>query len=101
YALSDIIHDYEKIGEKLLKDYNKIAGSGPNEVDCGARTLNEVRKNCIIDLMMNTTSNIVESYLEDIESDAPDNFHFHHLQYNLDDTRKATLIFDILYFNDW
>ncbi|CAG8504934.1 11625_t:CDS:2, partial [Cetraspora pellucida] len=36
-ALSDIIHDYEKIGEKLLKDYNKIAGSGPYEVDCGVR----------------------------------------------------------------
>ncbi|CAG8734277.1 14885_t:CDS:2 [Gigaspora margarita] len=36
-ALSDIIHDYEKIGEKLLKDYNKISGSGPFEVDCGVR----------------------------------------------------------------
>ncbi|CAG8830428.1 35020_t:CDS:2, partial [Gigaspora margarita] len=35
-ALSDIIHDYEKIGEKLLKDY-KIAGLGPYEVDCGVR----------------------------------------------------------------
>ncbi|CAG8581635.1 14064_t:CDS:2 [Dentiscutata erythropus] len=36
-ALSDIIHDYEKIGERLLKDYNKIAGSGPYEVNCGVR----------------------------------------------------------------
>ncbi|CAG8764149.1 14464_t:CDS:1, partial [Racocetra persica] len=34
-TLSDIIHDYEKIGEKLLKDYNNIAGSGLYEVDCG------------------------------------------------------------------
>ncbi|CAG8750514.1 40173_t:CDS:2 [Gigaspora margarita] len=24
YALSDIIHDYEEIGEKLLRDYNKL-----------------------------------------------------------------------------
>src|SRR6185437_1289420 len=36
-ALSDIIHDYEKIGENLLKDYNKIAGSEPYEVDCRVR----------------------------------------------------------------
>ncbi|CAG8544168.1 13332_t:CDS:2 [Racocetra fulgida] len=36
-ALSDIINDYEKIGEKLLNDYNKIASSGPYEVDCGVR----------------------------------------------------------------
>ncbi|CAG8732819.1 9072_t:CDS:2, partial [Racocetra fulgida] len=36
-ALSDIIHNYEKIGEKLLKDYNKISGSGLYEVDCGVR----------------------------------------------------------------
>ncbi|CAG8731462.1 17171_t:CDS:1, partial [Dentiscutata erythropus] len=35
YALSVIINGYEKIGEKLLKDYNWIAGSDPHEVDCG------------------------------------------------------------------
>ncbi|CAG8824522.1 6447_t:CDS:1, partial [Gigaspora margarita] len=34
-ALSDIIQDYKKIGKKLLKDYNKIAGSGPYKVNCG------------------------------------------------------------------
>ncbi|CAG8762229.1 7480_t:CDS:2 [Dentiscutata erythropus] len=83
-ALSDIIHDYEKIGEKLLKDYNKIAGSGPYEIDCGVRDGWFSWTSPVIDLMMNTASNIVESYLEDIESDDPDNFRYHRLQYNLD-----------------
>ncbi|KAF0480576.1 hypothetical protein F8M41_023705 [Gigaspora margarita] len=34
YALSDVIYDYEVIGEKLLRDYNKVAGSGLYEVNC-------------------------------------------------------------------
>ncbi|CAG8783979.1 28286_t:CDS:1, partial [Dentiscutata erythropus] len=33
-ALSVIINGYEKIGEKLLKDYNWITSSDPYEVDC-------------------------------------------------------------------
>ncbi|RIB03440.1 hypothetical protein C2G38_2225009 [Gigaspora rosea] len=37
YALSDIIYDYKKICEKLLKDYNKIASLYPYEVDCRVR----------------------------------------------------------------
>ncbi|CAG8531146.1 33244_t:CDS:2, partial [Gigaspora margarita] len=37
FVLSDVIHNYEEIGETLLRDYNKVAGSGPYEVDCGIR----------------------------------------------------------------
>ncbi|CAG8836253.1 14507_t:CDS:2, partial [Gigaspora margarita] len=35
FALFDVIYDYEEIDEILLRDYNKVAGSGPYEVDCG------------------------------------------------------------------